>query len=381
MIETMFNLPTKIAAKPGIYLQLPKFLNSDVNTLIITDKGLVKTGVVNRVKNILVEKKINVEIYSDVKPNPNEEVVNKINTLIKKNRFKQVIALGGGSTIDAAKAACCLSTNEGLLEDYQWNNRSFENLPLPLIAIPTTAGTGSEVTGVAVITSRNIKKGINAKEIFPKIALVDAQLMTSLPPYLTAITGMDALSHAIESYLGLKANPFTDSLAIESIKLISKFLLRAYANGNDIEARHNMAVASTMAGLSMDQAGLGIVHSLASPVCAYLHWSHGLACSILLPYGMKYNSIARRSKMAHIAELMGANISGLSEREMAQKAIECVFNLEKDLELDNIIQEKIKVKPDLDKYGKNAASMFLIKNNPRQASAQDCSEIFNEIFR
>jgi len=380
-MKMTFNLPTEIVAEPGIYLQLYCFLNPNVRTLIVTDEGVLKAGIVDKVRDTLLEKKFKVDVYTDVKPNPNEEVVNKITTLVKKNNFKQVIALGGGSTIDAAKVACCLSVNEGSLEDYQWNNRPFEKRPLPLIAIPTTAGTGSEVTGVAVITSRNIKKGINAKEIFPKIALVDAQLMTSLPPYLTAITGMDALSHAIESYLGLNANPFTDGFAIESIKLISKFLLRAYANGNDLEARHNMAVASTMAGLSMDQAGLGIVHSLASPVCAYLHWSHGLACSILLPYGMKYNLIARRSKMAHIAELMGANVSGLSEREMAQKAIECVFNLEKDLELDKIIQEKIKVKPDLDEYGKNAASMFLIKNNPRQASAQDCSEIFAEIFK
>lgn len=381
MIQIIFDLPTKIVAKPGIYLQLPKYLNSNFNTLIITDKGLVATGVVDKVKSILIDKKINVEIYSDIKPNPNEEVVNKITTLVKKNNFKQIIALGGGSTIDAAKATCCLSANEGSLEDYQWNNRPFEKRPLPLIAIPTTAGTGSEVTGVAVITSRNIKKGINAKEIFPKIALVDAQLMTSLPPYLTAITGMDALSHAIESYLGLNANPFTDGLAIEAIKLISKFLLRAYANGNDLEARHNIAVASTIAGLAMDQSGLGIVHSLASPVCSYLHWSHGLACSILLPYGMKYNLIARQSKMAYIAELMGANVFGLLEREKAQLAVESVLALEKDLNLDGVIQEKIKVKPDIDKYGKNAASMFLIKNNPRQASAQDCSKIFSEIFR
>lgn len=380
-MKMTFNLPTEIVAEPGIYLQLYCFLNPNIRTLIVTDDGLVKAGIVDKVRDTLLEKKFKVDVYTDIKPNPDEKIVNKITSLIKKNKFEQIIALGGGSTIDAAKVACCLFTNEGSLEDYQWNNRPFENHPLPLIAIPTTAGTGSEVTGVAVITSRNIKKGINAKEIFPKIALVDAKLMTSLPPYLTAITGMDALSHAIESYLGLRANPLTDSLAIESIKLIGKYLPRAYANGNDIEARHNMAVASTMAGLAMDQAGLGIVHSLASPVCAYLHWSHGLACSILLPYGMKYNLIARQSKMAYIAELLGANTFDMSKREMAQKAIECVFNLEKDLELNKIIQEKIKVKTDLDEYGKNAASMFLIKNNPRQASAQDCSEIFAEIFK
>jgi len=380
-MKMTFNLPTEIVAEPGIYLQLYCFLNPNVSTLIVTDEGVLKAGIVDKVRDTLLEKKFKVDVYTDIKPNPDEKIVNKITSLIKKNKFEQIIALGGGSTIDAAKVACCLSTNEGSLEDYQWNNRPFENHPLPLIAIPTTAGTGSEVTGVSVITSRNIKKGINAKEIFPKIALVDANLMTSLPPYLTAITGMDALSHAIESYLGLRANPLTDSLAIESIKLIGKYLPRTYANGNDIEARHNMAVASTMAGLAMDQAGLGIVHSLASPVCAYLHWSHGLACSILLPYGMKYNLIACQSKMAYIAELLGANTFGISKREMAQKAIECVFNLEKDLELNKIIQEKIKVKPDLDEYGKNAASMFLIKNNPRQASAQDCSKIFAEIFK
>ncbi|MGM0438447.1 MAG: iron-containing alcohol dehydrogenase [Bacillota bacterium] len=375
-----FDLPTEIEFGLGVYKELPKELEEGKRVLIVSDPGLKKVGLLDKIINVVSDNGFEVDVYTEITPNPDEELVSDLTSYISEKGSEQIVVLGGGSSIDAAKVASCMAVNDGPLEDYQWNNRSFENCSLPLFVFPTTAGTGSEVTGVAVITSRNTKKGVVDKYIFPDKAIVDPVLMKSLPPYLTAITGMDALTHAIEAYLGLGANAFTDSLAERAIKLIADYLPRAYANGEDEEARYNMAVASTLAGIAMDQAGLGIVHSLASPVCANLHLSHGLANSFLLPYGMEFNLIARKEKMSNIAELMGVKVADLSKEESAYLAVRKVEELQSELELKDKIAEETNVKPDLDKYAENAANMFLINNNPRKASIDECRNIFKNIF-
>lgn len=375
-----FDLPTEIEFGLGVYKELPKELEEGKRVLIVSDPGLKKVGLLDKIINVVSDNGFEVDVYTEITPNPDEELVSDLTSYINEKGSEQIVVLGGGSSIDAAKVASCMAVNNGPLEDYQWNNRSFENRSLPLFVFPTTAGTGSEVTGVAVITSRNTKKGVVDKYIFPDKAIVDPELMKTLPPYLTAITGMDALTHAIEAYLGLGANALTDSLAERAIKLIADYLPRAYANGEDEEARYNMAVASTLAGIAMDQAGLGIVHSLASPVCANLHLSHGLANSFLLPYGMEFNLIARKEKMSNIAELMGVKVADLSKEESAYLAVRKVEELQRELELKDKIAEETNVKPDLDKYAENAANMFLIYNNPRKASIDDCRNIFKNIF-
>jgi len=375
-----FHLPTELKIGSGLYKKLPDELDENKRVLIVSDPGIEKAGLLEKIKNVLKKKGFEIDIFTEIDPNPDEELVTKLTEYINKKNSQQIIVIGGGSSIDAAKVASCMAVNDGPLEDYQWNNRSFENPSLPLIAFPTTAGTGSEVTGVAVITSRDTKKGVVDEYIFPDKAIVDPELMKSLPPYLTAITGMDALTHAVEAYLGLEANDFTDSLAERAITLISENLPKAYANGEDEKARYNMAVASTLAGIAMDQAGLGIVHSLASPVCANLHLSHGLANSFLLPYGMEFNLIARKSKLSKIAELMGSSIKNLSKEEGAYMAVKKVRELQNELELKERIKNETNVEPDLEKYGKNAANMFLINNNPRKASVEDCKNIFRKIF-
>ncbi len=375
-----FDLPTEIEFGMGIYKELPQKLENDKRVLIVSDSGLKEVGLVDKIKSVVSDNGFEVDVYTEINPNPDEELVYDLTEYINEKESEQIIVLGGGSSIDAAKVASCMAVNDGPLEDYQWNNRSFENPSLPLFVFPTTAGTGSEVTGVAVITSRNTKKGVVDKYIFPNKALVDPELMMSLPPYLTAITGMDALTHAIEAYLGLGANDFTDSLAEQAIKLIADYLPKAYANGEDEAARYKMAVASTLAGIAMDQAGLGIVHSLASPVCANLHLSHGLANSFLLPYGMEFNLIARKEKMSKIAELMGVKTAHLSKDEVAFLAVRKVEEMQRELELKDEISEVTEAKPDLDEYAENAANMFLINNNPRKASVDDCRNIFKDIF-
>ena len=258
-MKAILDLPTAIYSGKGIHRELGELVKTGEKVIIITDEGLASTPVLGMITSVLDEGKISYMIYTKVSPNPDEETVRLILDYIKKEGADRIIALGGGSPLDAAKAAAALAPNPGPMEDYQWNSRIFENPPIPLIAIPTTAGTGSEVTGVAVISSRNMKKGIKQQAIFPEAAVIDPQLMAGLPPFLTAVTGLDALTHAIEAYTGLNSNPLTDSLCIEAIRLIHTYLPRAFRNGSDLEARENMALASTMAGIAMDQSGLGIV--------------------------------------------------------------------------------------------------------------------------
>jgi len=225
-----------------------------------------------------------------------------------------------------------------------------------------------------------MKKGILGKAIFPSTALIDPQLMTGLPPFLTAATGLDALTHAIEAYTGLNSNPLTDSLALEAINLIYTYLPAAFENGNNIIAREKMAIASTMAGIAMDQSGLGIVHSLASPVCTYLHLPHGFANALLLTFGMEYNIEVSAKKYAAIAELFGVNIQGIDERAAAEMAIEKIRELVNSLNLKEEIQEVRKKQVDTKVFGENASKIFLIKNNPRKADNEDCKKIFEIIF-
>jgi alcohol dehydrogenase class IV len=379
-MKAVLNLPTEVYSGSGVYRNIGKLTGDNGKLLIVTDEGLAATPVPGMITAILEAEEINFETYTDINPNPDEETVLKITEYIKSNNIDRIIALGGGSPLDAAKAAAALAANPGSLEDYQWNGLAFENPAIPLIAIPTTAGTGSEVTGVSVITSRNMKKGVLGKAIFPKSALIDPQLMTGLPPFLTAVTGLDALTHAIESYIGLNSNPLTDSLAMEAIRLIHENLLKAYRNGDNLEAREKMAMASTMAGIAMDQAGLGIVHSLSGPVCSYLHLSHGFANALLLSFGMKYNLQTSSTKLAKIAVLLEADTRGMDEKTAALAAIDEVKKLVSTLDLDEKIKKVQNQKVDTVIFGDNASRMFLIKNNPRKAGAEDCQEIFDEIF-
>ena len=379
MYDINFKMPTSVNIGVGISSSVTKYITNNPKTLIITDENLHDIGLADKITDSLEADNISFDIYTDIQENPDTEVVNDLASIINNGGYKQLIALGGGSPLDASKAAACLAKSSRPLEDYQWNGYNFES-SLPLIAIPTTAGTGSEVTGVAVITSRGAKKGINDKYIFPDVALIDPELMQSLPSYLTAITGMDALTHAIEAYIGINSNEITDQLAKKSISLIGKYLPQAFSNGDDIVSRYYMALASLMAGIAMDQSGLGIVHSLSGPLCGHLHFSHGLANSMMLPYGLEYNIMASEGKIAKIGELLGLEKKG-NDREMAYATIELIKRYQKDLELIKPIKDSLFYEVDFDKYGEEAANMFLINNNPRKADKVACKKIFLESFK
>jgi alcohol dehydrogenase len=375
-----YYMPTRICSGAGALKQLSSFINENDRVCVISDKGLVKAGIVTQVLEVIQTQGSKAEVFDDVEANPRPDAVAKGLAKVKEMNASLIVGLGGGSPLDVAKVVSGLATNEGTLRQYQWEGKQMANPALPFIAIPTTAGTGSEVTRVAVIIDQDVKKGIVSDRLFPAVAIVDPNLMKSLPAQLTATTGMDALTHAIEAYVGLNANSFTDSYALEAIRLLAKYLPKAFANGENIYAREQVAKASTLAGIAMDQAGLGIVHALSSPLSSHYDVPHGLSNAVLLPYGMKFNLIAAPEKFAQITRCFGVDDAGLRLKEKAALAVKLVQELCEEINIPQKLSDYFQAPGDIERFGEEAAKTFLVRNNPRQVNPIDCETIFREVL-
>lgn len=387
MTGVRFHLPTDVIVEPGIFRKLRGLLPvKGGRTAVITDKGIEETDGAKELFSLL-EKEYPLSIYNRVVPNPDEDSASQAAEFLRKSGVKQVIALGGGSSLDTAKIAAALAVNDKPLSAYQWDGEEFENPPLPLYALPTTSGTGSEVTGVSVITSRGTKKGVLGPAMYPRAALVDAELTVSLPPRLTAHTGMDALAHAVEAYLGRSASAVTDAFAEQAIRLTGKYLLRVFENSGDVEGRHGMALASTMAGIAFDQSGLGFIHAMASPVCADLHVPHGLAMALLLPYGLEFNRKEREKRVAEIGVLLGA-VESSGASGAAEQTVRFITDLRSTLKLDSEFdkigklfgEHKKNTGTDEADFGRRAAEGHLMKNNPIHPEPEECAAVFTKMF-
>lgn len=380
-----FLLPTEVISGPGCIQELKRFIKVGDKVALITDSFLVKIGVAEKVEEVLKNIGATSQIFDDIPPNPHAEVVGKCRAFVEDIGANVVVCLGGGSPMDVAKVVAMLANNEGTWEDYQWNMKQPANPPLTYIAIPTTSGTGSEVTKTAVIIDRNTKKGTGGDFFFAKGALLDPELMVSLPPMLTATTGIDAMTHAIEAYVGKNNQPFTDALALEAIGILAKYLPRAFSNGDDLLAREQVAIAAAMAGLAMDQSGLGIVHSMSGPLSSYYDVPHGLSNAVGLPYGMAYNIIAVPERLARIAEALGVDITGLSDREAAQAAVETVMDMMDDMQIPKDLNDYFMKygadEGDIEKFAEESCKMFLMRNNPRNPQVKDIAEIFEAILK
>lgn len=375
-----FYLPTKVNFGRGSISELVKSIDPAEGLFLVTDPGVEKAGVLNTVMGSLEAAGARITVFKRVEPNPSAELVQEALSEIKQFGADKVIALGGGSSMDLGKVIAALATNAGGLEDYQWKGRPFEYAPLPFIAVPTTAGTGSEVTRVAVIVDRNIKKGINSDSLYPLQAIVDPELMVGLPPALTASTGMDALSHAVEAFVGLNANTFTDAFALEAVKLIGRSLVKACTKGSDLQAREDMALASTLAGIAMDQAGLGIVHSMASPFCGVFHLPHGEANAVLLKYGMSFNLKAAPDRYASLAVALGGHRAGMGVLEAAEAAVEAVARMVSETGLKVNLHDYGLKAEDADMVADQTMKMFLLKNNPYMPSFEDCKQLYLKVL-
>ncbi|MFH1137783.1 MAG: iron-containing alcohol dehydrogenase [Pseudomonadota bacterium] len=350
--------------------------------LLVVCSTLFEAGTHESVVQNLAQAGVASVVFQDFVAEPEPTQADQAADEARKAGCDLVIGLGGGSALDLAKAAGVLITNGGRAVDYLGVGL-VPKPGVPTIMIPTTAGTGSEVTWTAVFTRRaeKAKGGINSVFLYPKLALLDPQLTLTVPPALTASTGMDALCHAIESFTSVKANPMTDLVAMEAIALIAENLPLAFADGRNLEARDNMLRGSLLAGLGLANAGVTAVHALSYPLGALFNIPHGLANAILLPHVMSFNAMGNPDKFAQVAELMGENIDDLNLREASQLAAATVQDLMVDLELEEGLSDLDIPEDSLEELAEKALGLTrVLDNNPRTLTKEDALFIYQEAF-
>lgn len=331
--------------------------------LVVTDKGIDACGLLNEVVKSIKEANIDYVIYNDIPSDPPSAVVKQGTKLLVNENCDSVIAVGGGSVMDAAKAINIMSTNEGSILDYDNSakgGKKFQNDGKPLFSIPTTSGTGSEVTQYAVITSEEEqrKATIGDERLTSKVVFLDPLMTIGLPASITAATGIDALAHAIEAYTSNRvitaagSTVFSDTLAIKAVEYIAKDLKKAYACGMNIEARKNVMLGSTLAGL-ITQAGSGGGHGLGTPLGAHFHVPHGTSVGIMLPYVMEYSLDACPERYRNIAVAMGCNIEGLTMKEAAFEAVIAVRELLTSMNFP-VLKDYVEKEEDLEMLAQDA---------------------------
>jgi len=375
----IFQVPTKILMGEGVTGEIgteAKIIGATV-VLVVTDEGVRKAGLLERVILSLEDAGIKVDIFDEVMPDPTVTLVEKGAAIIRQKGHDLIIAVGGGSSIDAAKGVSVMATNEGSICDFEGVDK-FANEPLPIFAVPTTAGTGSEVTFGTVLTDtdRNYKFLVYGNRLAPRVAFLDPIMVSTAPPSVVIPTGMDALTHAIESYISLRATPQTEALAISAIKLIAANLRQAVANSGNLEAVGNMLIAANLAGIAFGNSRLGIVHALALPLGAFFHVPHGVANTILLPYGLEFNLIAAPQKYVDIANAMGEITIGLSLMDAAEKTIESVKKLASDIGAPKNLKS-LGVEADMiPQMAADAMKSSHIPANPRKISQIDVEGLY-----
>lgn len=351
--------------------------------LIVTDKFLrnQENGAVEQTVKYLEEAGLEIAIYDGTEPNPKDTNVAEGLKVFKEENCDMIVTVGGGSPHDCGKGIGIAATHEGDLYNYAGIETLTNALP-PILAVNTTAGTASEVTRHCVITNTKtkVKYVIVSWRNLPLVSFNDPELMVGKPAGLTAATGMDALTHAVEAYVSKDANPVTDASAIQSIKLIANNLRQAVAMGDNIEARTNMSYASLLAGMAFNNGNLGYVHAMAHQLGGLYDMPHGVANAMLLPHVCKYNVISNPQKFADIAEFMGENIDGLSVHEAAQKAIDAMFRLSKDIGIPTSLKEKGIKEEDFEYMAEMALKDGNAFSNPRKGNEKDIVNIFKSAY-
>jgi alcohol dehydrogenase class IV len=379
-----YFMPTRVECGNGIAGKTGELIKElDVSSvLIVTDKGVRGAGLLEGIENSIVSANLRYEIYDRVEPNPSAETIKGGTEYLKQQNIEAVLAVGGGSSIDTAKGIAAMATNPGHILDYEGVGK-LTNDPLPIIAIPTTAGTGSEATNSTVVTNKetSFKLGVLSSRLFPNLAILDPSLILHLPQEITAATGMDALTHAIESFTSKAANPVSKAFAMQAIKMIGKNLTRSYFVGTDIESRENMLVASLLAGVAFSQSRLGNVHAISHTFGGVFNIPHGIANATLLPFVMKFNLPACAEQYREIAIALGRDVSGLSIPQAAEKAIETVIEMNQCMKIPLNIKElgvTLDVLPKLVEDSMRSGNVFV---NPRLTKASDIQMIIETAYQ
>jgi alcohol dehydrogenase len=366
--------------------------------VIVTDPILLRAGIAEQIRAPLLATGIAVEIFGGGEPEPSMRAADECIALCRDFKPDGLIGLGGGSNMDLAKISAVILAHGGGPRDYVGDDKVPGPIA-PLICIPTTAGTGSEVSAASVLTDseNKIKVGILSNYLRPRVALVDPLLTVSCPPKVTADSGIDALTHAIEAYTAVDneafplppgertvyqgKHPLGDITAEKAISLIGTFLRRAVKDGNDLEARDGMALGATLAGLAFSNVGVAAVHALEYPVGGATHCSHGRGNGLLLPYVMRFNLPARVKEFAQIARLLGEDVSGLAELQAAERAVTAVERLRNDIGIPDRLRELGVKQEQLRPFAEKAASIRrILRVNPRPVTAEELEEILKAAY-
>ena len=383
MATTYYFLPTRNLFGEDSVLEAGTLMNSlgGKKALIVTDEFLAKSGMADQIQKILKEAGVESIIFDGAEPNPKDVNVESGLEVFNKEKCDSIISLGGGSSHDCAKAIGLVASNGGNIKDYEGVDKSTKPM-CPMIAINTTAGTASEITRFCIITdtSRHVKMAIVDWRVTPQIAINDPKLMIGMPPSLTAATGMDALTHAIEAYVSTNANPLTDAAALMAITMITQYLPKAVANGVYMKARDKMAYGQYLAGIAFNNASLGYVHAMAHQLGGYYNLPHGVCNAILLPHVEEFNLIGNANRFRDIAKAMGENIEGLSTMEAARKAIAAIRQISEQVGIPQNLRSLGVKEEDFDIMAENAMKDVCQLTNPRKATKQQVIDIFKAAY-
>ncbi len=381
---TLFRTTRRILFGPGaaekIGVEAQLFKAKKV--LIITDPGVLQAGLLENIEKSLQSVGLPFVIFDGVESDPRIEVVEKSVEKAKKEGIGLIIGFGGGSSLDIAKVTSILITNPGKIDTF-FGIDLVPNPGIPVILIPTTAGTGSEVTPIAILsdTKEKLKKGIVSPTLFPEVAIVDPKLTIGLPPSVTAFTGMDALTHAIEAYYSVNANGLSDLFAFRAMELLSKNLRMAYAYGENMTARSNMMEGSLLAGIAFANAGVGAVHAFAYPLGGEFHLAHGLTNTLMLPYVMRYNVMGCPNKFAQMARAFGEKVEGLSEMDGAETAVKFVERLSDDIRVPRRLRDVGIPENAIPGLAEAAMKVTrLLANNPRKITLEDAIALYKSAY-
>lgn len=379
-----FQTARKVIFGPGVVSEVGSEVRrlGGQKALVVTDPGVTGAGIAARVADRLSSAGIKVELFDRVEPEPRIEVAEECLSLARRIGAGVVVGIGGGSSLDVAKVAAGLYHSDGRVRDFLGLDLIRRD-GIPLVAVPTTSGTGSEATGIAILTDTEaqVKIGVVSSLLFPHLALVDPELTVSLPPAVTAYTGIDALIHAIEAYLSVNANTISDMLSLKAIGLIAGSLRDCYKNGEDIEARSRMAEGSLLAGMAFGNAGVGAVHAFSYPLGARYHLAHGLSNALMFSPVFRFNMTASPERVRHIGQAMGLALKGVGAVEAGIATADALEKLLSELGIPSTLKE---TGVEEEALGEMAAAVLdikrLLNNNPRPVTYEDALAIYREAY-
>ncbi len=357
--------------------------------LLVTDKGVSKTGLPNKIRENVEKEGLRVELYDELAAEPTLESARKVSNKSREGKYSLVIGIGGGAVLDSAKIAATMATNLGDINDYlAYGEDRVKQKTLPKILIPTTSGTGSEVSTYAVvIDTKGVKNFMASPKVLADTAIVDPLNVITCPARQTAASGMDAMAHSMENVLSLGYSPFSDMIGLQSIKLVAQNLRTAYYWGDNLEARYNMSLAAMLGGLAMGStpAGVNIGHCISESLGPMYKVPHGVACALVTPYMMDYNMPACIDRLAMAAEYMGMDVHGLSKRDAAITAIQATRDLVDDLELPISLKEVNFPKSDIPKLAKylveeRQSYYYLQTYNPRKLTIENVTALLEKMY-